>query len=81
MMALHSSKQFGFVPKTFVLPDQWDDFQEAFLMEEEKTKMVNYSGIRRYNYWICKPAGSSQGKGIRIINDLSKIKNCDQTIV
>lgn len=46
---------FGFMPKTFVLPKEYWQCKEC--MDKEK------------RFWIVKPAGSSQGKGIFITCD------------
>ena len=43
-----------------------DDYDEE--EEEEETEPIQ-------NIWIIKPTSSSQGRGIFLINDLSKVKN------
>ncbi|CAF4264552.1 unnamed protein product [Rotaria socialis] len=47
-------KNFNFIPTTFLLPYEFEDFSAAFQREK---------GI-----WIIKPVASSQGKGIFLIN-------------
>ncbi|CAF1166830.1 unnamed protein product [Rotaria sordida] len=47
-------KNFNFIPMTFLLPYEFEDFSAAFQREK---------GI-----WIIKPVASSQGKGIFLIN-------------
>ncbi|CAF0886363.1 unnamed protein product [Didymodactylos carnosus] len=48
------SKNFNFIPTTFLLPYEFEDFCGAFQREK---------GV-----WIIKPVASSQGKGIFLIN-------------
>ncbi|CAF1681879.1 unnamed protein product, partial [Adineta ricciae] len=47
-------KNFNFIPTTFLLPYEFEDFSATFQREK---------GI-----WIIKPVASSQGKGIFLIN-------------
>ncbi|CAF1277351.1 unnamed protein product [Rotaria sp. Silwood1] len=47
-------KNFNFIPTTFLLPYEFEDFSAAFQREK---------GV-----WIIKPVASSQGKGIFLIN-------------
>ncbi|CAF1013286.1 unnamed protein product [Adineta steineri] len=47
-------KNFNFIPTTFLLPYEFEDFSAAFHREK---------GV-----WIIKPVASSQGKGIFLIN-------------
>lgn len=53
------TKAFNFVPKTYVLPRQVDEFLNEF----QNTKKT----------WICKPPASSQGKGIFLLRDLKEL--------
>lgn len=50
---------FDFVPESYVLPDQVDQFLDCY----ERT---NYT-------WIVKPNASSQGKGIFLLRDLEEL--------
>ena len=61
MQEIHGLRNFDFLPKTFTLPH---DFEEL------KTKMDR----NPFQYWIVKPIGSSQGKGITITNKISDIQ-------
>lgn len=47
-------KNFNFIPTTFLLPYEFEDFSAAFQREK--------------GLWIIKPVASSQGKGIFLIN-------------
>eukprot|EP00427_Karlodinium_veneficum_P013428 CAMPEP_0169066696 /NCGR_PEP_ID=MMETSP1015-20121227/3099_1 /TAXON_ID=342587 /ORGANISM="Karlodinium micrum, Strain CCMP2283" /LENGTH=777 /DNA_ID=CAMNT_0009125403 /DNA_START=114 /DNA_END=2448 /DNA_ORIENTATION=- len=50
---------FDFVPESYVLPDQVDQFLDCY---------------ERSNYtWIVKPNASSQGKGIFLLRDLKEL--------
>ena len=54
-------KHFYFVPKTFILPQEMNKLAE----EMNKKKSV---------WWIAKPSGSSQGKGIIITNNINDVR-------
>ncbi len=61
MQGIHGERHFPFIPKTFILPQEFGELAE----EMDKHK--------RSKYWIVKPAGSSQGKGIYFINSINDI--------
>jgi tubulin polyglutamylase TTLL5 len=79
MQEKHLMEYFNFIPQSFVLPDQFDSFVEAFKKQEVVLKnqylmsngQSSTDGNRplRYNYWIVKPASSSRGRGIYIVSD------------
>eukprot|EP00418_Pyrodinium_bahamense_P002807 CAMPEP_0179011040 /NCGR_PEP_ID=MMETSP0796-20121207/455_1 /TAXON_ID=73915 /ORGANISM="Pyrodinium bahamense, Strain pbaha01" /LENGTH=401 /DNA_ID=CAMNT_0020706399 /DNA_START=116 /DNA_END=1318 /DNA_ORIENTATION=- len=58
---------FDFVPKTYVLPAQ---------VEEFKTHFANLEHI-----WIVKPNASSQGRGIFLLRDLRQLKLSETSVV
>ncbi len=60
MQSLYGFRHFDFVPKTFVLPQEYPQ-----LMEE--------AGKQPGRFWIVKPAASSQGKGIFVTDKMSDI--------
>lgn len=60
MREIHGQKHFNFIPKTFLLPNEFVYLESE--MEKDKEKL-----------WIAKPAASSQGKGIIVTNKLSEI--------
>ena len=62
MQTLYGYRHFNFIPKTFVLPQEFPLLLEA----EEKEPM---------KYWIVKPSASSQGKGIYVTNNVLEISD------
>jgi len=61
-MVTKYGKEFDFVPKTYLLP-------------QELALLIRDSDQKKYKnkYYICKPGGSSQGKGIFVTNNIDKI--------
>ena len=51
MREFHGAKHYGFVPLTFILPNELNELQKA--MQQDPNRQ-----------WIVKPASSSQGKVI-----------------
>ena len=68
MIKTYGREEFDFTPETFLLPDQYNEFYVQF----HKNK---------YSMWIHKPCGSSQGKGIFLINSPSDIPLNEPCIV
>lgn len=60
MQDIHGLRNFDFLPKTYTLPLEYDDL---------KVKMDRDP----HQYWIIKPIGSSQGKGITITNKFADV--------
>jgi tubulin polyglutamylase TTLL5 len=63
-------KNFNFIPTTFLLPYEFEDFSgldENFLFFFESCSIVA-AFQREKGIWIIKPVASSQGKGIFLIN-------------
>ena len=54
---IHGSKHFGFIPKTFILPNEVIFLEDCMKKDPQKL-------------WIVKPAASSQGRGIIVTNKL-----------
>eukprot|EP01041_Mallomonas_annulata_P008862 gene8862-18359_t len=61
MIQTHGNKQFSFMPECYVYP--------------EEKHLLEYSFKHRPGPWIVKPAGSSQGKGIFITDNIKKLPN------
>lgn len=60
MREIHGAKHFGFIPRTYILPNEFMYLEEDIKNEPNKL-------------WICKPAASSQGRGIIVTNQISEI--------
>lgn len=61
MMLKHGKREFGFVPRTYVLPQDLRSFRQVW----EKT-----GGKER---WIVKPPASARGTGISVVHRWSQI--------
>jgi tubulin polyglutamylase TTLL5 len=60
-----AQKEFNIMPQTFEMPREYTEFLQTFSEHEEKEGKLNY--------WIIKPAAKAQGKGIRLVNEISQI--------
>ena len=68
MKKKYGKEQWNFVPRTFVLPDQYD----------LATKMIEkYPKLE----WIKKPSGKSSGRGIEILDKTKKLKKDTNVII
>lgn len=61
LQAKFGKEEFGFIPKTFVLPGDMKIFKTAFDKEGVKKK------------WIVKPPASARGTGIQVVHKWSQI--------
>ena len=66
-MMLKHGKEFDFVPKTYLLPQEM-----ALLIRDCDQKKYNKSNNK---YFIVKPCGSAQGKGIFVTNNIDTVRN------
>ena len=60
-------EEFGFIPQTFVLPDEFNDFLSCFQREK--------------SLWILKPSCSSQGKGIYLVENVGDVPIDESCVV
>ncbi|XP_063285555.1 tubulin polyglutamylase TTLL5-like [Pelobates fuscus] len=67
MQRKHGSQKYNFLPESYVLPNEYEDFRKAFCGTEGP--------------WIVKPASSSRGRGIYIINSIDQISPKDNVVV
>ncbi|UJR26634.1 hypothetical protein I4U23_007952 [Adineta vaga] len=63
MQAVHSRRDFDFVPQTFVLPADFLLFKRVF----EET------ADSKESKWIIKPPASARGQGIRVISKMEQV--------
>ncbi|XP_015607158.1 tubulin polyglutamylase TTLL4 isoform X2 [Cephus cinctus] len=61
LMARHGRREFGFVPRTYVLPQDLRCFRQVWERTAGREK------------WIVKPPASSRGTGIRVVHRWSQI--------
>jgi tubulin polyglutamylase TTLL5 len=65
---IHGPKHFGFIPKTFILPNEYSFLEEEMKKDPQKL-------------WIAKPAASSMGRGILVTNKLDEIPHREKQFV
>jgi len=73
MQIKYSKEEFNFIPETFILPDEFDEFQETY------QKFINQNGYSQY--WIVKPFSLSRGRGIFLIDDISEVPDDESFII
>lgn len=57
-------EDYTFMPKTFVLPEEFEVFKEEYAKEKENEKN---------ELWLIKPVASSRGRGIRLMTNIDNI--------
>lgn len=67
MSLVFGKEDFDFVPETYVLPEQAEEFKREYK--------------RRGGFWIVKPANSACGKGIFMLRDASELENISRGTV
>lgn len=67
MQTQFGKDQFNFIPDTFVIPDEFNDFCQQFNKEKQ--------------LWIVKPHNLSRGRGIYIIDDVSEVQLDEVAVV
>lgn len=69
LMIKHGRREFNFVPRTFVLPQDLRNFRQVWEKFGSKEK------------WIIKPPASARGTGIRVVNKWNQIPKKKPLIV
>lgn len=69
-MARHGKKEFGFMPRTFVIPADLKQLHRLW---------PAYS--HRNSKWIIKPPASARGTGIKVVNQWAQIPKRKPLIV
>ncbi|KAJ1104661.1 hypothetical protein NDU88_002071 [Pleurodeles waltl] len=67
MQQAYGFKNFNFLPQTFMLPTEYQDFCNAFAKDRGP--------------WIVKPVASSRGRGVYLINSPNQIASEDNILV
>jgi tubulin polyglutamylase TTLL5 len=70
-------KHFDFIPTTFILPNQIQQFKSLFkyffFLRKEFFLIFLATFEKEKGIWIVKPIASSQGKGIFLINNVRRL--------
>lgn len=70
LMTRHGQKEFGFMPRTFVIPND---------LKQLRRMWPHYN--QRNVKWIIKPPASARGTGIKVVNRWSQIPKRKPLIV
>ena len=71
MQQNYGFKHFDFVSKSYVLPNEYQEFMSYYQREQRKGSMT----------WIIKPVASSRGRGIYLANNINHIPLDENLIV
>lgn len=66
-----------FVPKTFILPQEYVMFVQAY---QARSASLGADAASK-NIWIMKPVALSRGRGISLVNDLSQVVYGEQVVI
>lgn len=69
-MSRHGKKEFGFMPRTFIIPQDLNLLRQTW--HKYSTKNTK---------WIIKPPASARGTGIKVVNSWSQIPKRKPLIV
>ena len=69
-MRLKFPKQFNIAPHSWILPEEYNEFEDTKAIPAMREKM-----------FILKPCASSQGRGIRVVQGSTEFSNKEETIV
>ncbi|XP_041351009.1 tubulin polyglutamylase TTLL5-like [Gigantopelta aegis] len=67
MQQLKGLKHFDFIPNSFILPGEYQEFCSSFLREK--------------GHWIVKPVASSRGRGVFLINHPDQVPIDENVII
>ncbi|KAL7040879.1 hypothetical protein ACKWTF_000545 [Chironomus riparius] len=70
LMSRHGKKEFGFMPRTFIIPQDLNMLRQTWHKYSQKNTK-----------WIIKPPASARGTGIRVVNSWSQIPKRKPLIV
>ncbi|CRK94365.1 CLUMA_CG007878, isoform A [Clunio marinus] len=70
LMSKHGKKEFGFMPRTFIIPQDLNLLRQTWHKYSQKNTK-----------WIIKPPASARGTGIRVVNSWSQIPKRKPLIV
>jgi tubulin polyglutamylase TTLL4 len=70
LMSRHGKKEFGFMPRTFIIPQDLNMLRQNWHKYSQKNTK-----------WIIKPPASARGTGIRVVNCWSQIPKRKPLIV
>lgn len=70
LMSRHGKKEFGFMPRTFIIPQDLNMLRQTWHKYSQKNTK-----------WIIKPPASARGTGIRVVNCWSQIPKRKPLIV
>lgn len=73
MQERYGKHLFDFVPDTYILPDEFGDFYTHYQRQKAQDQ--------RKNIWIVKPANSSRGRGIYLVDDISEVNVDDVSVI
>ncbi|CAO1367457.1 unnamed protein product [Diamesa tonsa] len=70
LMSKHGKKEFGFMPRTFIIPQDLNLLRQTWHKYSQKNTK-----------WIIKPPASARGTGIKVVNSWSQIPKRKPLIV
>lgn len=70
VMSRHGKKEFGFMPRTFIIPQDLNLLRQTWHRYSQKNTK-----------WIIKPPASARGTGIKVVNSWSQIPKRKPLIV